>query len=119
MSVLGRDIVFEGSTDLPKDEQEIWKFWVEYEFMPRNNKIRDLLELNSHLIEGKSIPDSYSDFIEHESSWRLRYARWEKEGGEYPWTSSTNWPNHFETDVLTTFSLLKARQHKLSGFIMK
>jgi len=119
LTVLGRDIVFEGSNELPEHEQQTWKFWVDYEFLPRNRKIRDLLESNTHLIEGESIPKSYSDFIEHESSWRLRYARWEKEGGEYPWTSSTNWPNHFEKDVLNTFRVLKARQHKLSGFVTK
>lgn len=79
LAVLGRDIVFDGASEIPEDEQEIWRFWVEYEFLPRNKRIRDLLELNAHLIEDDGIPQSYSDFIEHESSWRLRYARWEKE----------------------------------------
>jgi len=119
LMILGRNIVFEGSSELPEDEQKVWKFWVENEFLPRNRRIRDLLESNTHLIEGESIPKSYSDFIEHESSWRLSYKRWEQEKSDYPWTSSTNWPKQFGNDVLNTFHRLKQRQYKLSGFVTK
>jgi len=82
LDVLGRDIVFEGDTPLPEDELKIWLFWVENDFLPRNRKIRDLLESNTHLIEGHEMPQSYLDFIDHESSWRNQTSQMETRGGE-------------------------------------
>jgi hypothetical protein len=42
---------------------------VENSALPRNERIRELLAANAHLIEGDAMPASYRAFVEHHSSW--------------------------------------------------
>ena len=98
------------------DELKLWLFWVDNDFMPRNERIRELLMSKTHLIEGASMPRSYLDFLEHHNSWKINHLRWQKNNVEYPWHSKINYPMKFREEVLDTFQTLKARYH---GFLEK
>lgn len=116
---LGRSYVFRGHAPLPPDELKIWLFWTETSFLPRNLLIRDLLTSKPHLVDGGAFPESYIAFFRHESSWRIRHQRWVKEQVPYYWHSTINWPVQFETDVITTFTVLKATHAELLGALKR
>src|SRR5436190_6836310 len=65
LAVLGRDYVFAGHRTLPEKELEVWLFWVENDFFPRNQKIKELLSTKTYLIEGERVPGSYLAFLDH------------------------------------------------------
>jgi hypothetical protein len=90
-----------------------WLFWVEQDFMPRNRQIRDLLATNPHLLEGRRMPESWQQFLEHYKSWEINHLRWTKEGIAYPWRSRVNWPTDFSTEILDTCYRLKQRHWSL------
>jgi len=100
-----------------EDEKEIWKYWIENEFFPRNEKIKNLLASKTHLIEGEKIPNSWVEFITHSNSWRIHFERWKKGKTKYPQYSKTRYPKEFSDDVITTFQLLKKRQVYLMGLV--
>jgi hypothetical protein len=112
---LGRDHVFSGSSPLPEVELRTWLFWTEAEFLPRNEKIRSLLESKAHLVEGPEFPKSYVDFLDHCNSWAINHRRWKEQGVKYSWHSRINWPERFEEDVIETFQTLKSRHAELVG----
>lgn len=95
-----------------KDEFNLWLFWVENDFFPRNEKIQQLLMTKTHLIEGAKMPKSYLDFLDHHNSWRMDHLRWKKDKIEYSWTSKITWPEEFENDILLTFERLKHQHTK-------
>ena len=113
LETLGRDFVFYtdewGERSLPEDELKLWQFWVENDLISRNEKIKELLMKKTHLIDGKKIPNSYLEFLDHHNSWMINHLRWKKEGIEYSWHSKINWPKNFGKDVLSTFEKLKER----------
>jgi hypothetical protein len=115
LNSLGRPYVFREGTSLPQDELRTWLFWTETSFLPRNLLIRNLLTSKPHLVDGGTFPESYIEFVRHESSWRIRHERWAKEQVTYDWHSTINWPVQFETDVISTFKALKARHAELLG----
>jgi hypothetical protein len=116
LAVLGRDYVFPADNRaLPEKELEVWLFWVENDFFPRNYKIQELLSTKTHLIEGEKVPDSYLAFLDHHNSWKILHERWEKQKNEYSWHSKLNWPLEFEKDVISTFEELKKRHSRLLG----
>lgn len=106
---LGRHFVFPPTGELSAEEHRRWLFFLENSAMPRNERIRQLLEDNTHLIEGNQLPDSYQRFLEHYSSWKLDHLRWQKDGVEYSWHSRINWPTEFDRDIHNTFQSLKER----------
>lgn len=116
LAVLGRKYVFSADHHaLPEKELEVWLFWVENDFFPRNQKIKELLSTKTHLIEGERIPDSYLLFLDHYNSWRIHHERWERQKVEYSWHSKLNWPDEFEKDVISTLEQLKKRHSRLLG----
>ncbi|UKY50807.1 hypothetical protein [Streptomyces inhibens] len=114
---LGHNYVFAPGRPLSPEEQELWLFWVDREFMPRNEAIQDLLSSKTHLIAGHQMPDSYMAFIDHYNSWRVTHLRWKEKGVPYSWHSKVNWPQSFETDVITTYERLKSLQIQLTGLV--
>lgn len=100
-----------------EDENDIWKYWIENEFFPRNEKIKSLLASKTHLIENDKIPNSWVEFIEHYNSWRIHFERWQKGKAKYPQYSKTGWPKNFDNDVISTFEKLKRRQSYLMGLV--
>ena len=112
---LGRRVVFPPAGVLAPDDLRRWLFYLEHSALPRNERIRELLAGNTQLIEGEGLPESYRQFFEHYSSWKLDHLRWHEDGVEYAWHSRINWPREFEQDVHATFELLKRRQAALLG----
>lgn len=108
--------VTDSRIELGQDD-EVWKYWIENEFFPRNEKIKALLANKTHLIEGEQMPASWLDFIEHYNSWKVNFDRWQKGLTKYPLYSRTGWPQNFDDDILSTFKLLKKRQAYLMGII--
>lgn len=115
IEILGRDHVFPPDGQLNEQDLATWMFWVENYFMPRNEKVRDLLMAKTHLIIGERIPESYLAFLDHHNSWAINHMRWKKEHVEYSWRSKVNWPFEFEEDVVASFGRLKALHDELLG----
>lgn len=115
LDTLGRDLVFTPGENLSDDELRMWLFWAENSFLPKNQHMKELLMGKTHLIEGASFPESYVAFLDHHNSWMINHERWQKQEVEYSWHSKVDWPVGFETDVLATFEMLKAKHAKLIG----
>ncbi|WP_433919514.1 hypothetical protein OIE50_33650 [Streptomyces canus] len=116
---LGREVVFEGPGALTEEEIDLWLFWVDNEFIPRNSAIQILLSSKAHLVVGNSMPDSHLAFIEHHASWRVAHLRWKDKGVAYRWHAKVNWPKQFETEVIETYKELKNRQAELAGHVLR
>ena len=56
---LGRNHVFMHNRELPKDELDLWLFWVDHDLMPRNITVKNLLSTHARLVAGDKLPDSY------------------------------------------------------------
>ncbi len=112
---LGRSHIFTEGVELPEEEHSTWMFWVENSFLPKNQKIKELLMTKTHLIEGEQFPQNYVAFLDHHNSWMIHHERWLKEKVPYSWHSKVNWPVEFEFEVLQTFESLKRKHAKLIG----
>jgi hypothetical protein len=115
LDTLGRNKVFISEKPLPKAELNTWLFWAEAEFLPRNEKVKNLLMSKSHLVEGDKFPESYVAFLDHCNSWAINHRRWKEQEVKYSWHSKVNWPREFEKEVVDTFEKLKARHAALVG----
>jgi hypothetical protein len=113
---LGRNHVFVAGHELPQQELDLWLFWVEHDFMPRNLTIKNLLASNAHLIDGAELPRSYIEFLNHHNSWQIQHQRWKEQDIEYSWHSDINWPGAFEDEVVSTFTrLMKEHETLIQG----
>jgi hypothetical protein len=95
-----------------ENELNLWLFWVENDFFPRNEKIQQLLMTKTHLIEGARMPNSYLEFLDHHNSWKMDHLRWKKDKIEYSLTSKINWSEQFEKDIIVIFERLKTQHTK-------
>jgi hypothetical protein len=114
---LGRNHIFPANGCLPANELKTWLYWAEAEFLPRNDRIKNLLIAKAHLIHGSEFPKSYIDFLDHANSWAINHRRWKDENVEYSWRSRIDWPPGFEREVLQAFGELKRRHNVLLGRI--
>lgn len=114
---LGRNFVFFENEPLPENDLAIWLFWTEHDFFPRNEKIKQIIEGKTHLIDSQKVPESWLVFLDHYNSWKIGHLMWEKLGNKYDWHSKVNWPVEFEGDVIKTFNAIKQRHSKLIGKI--
>ncbi|WP_447035889.1 hypothetical protein [Streptomyces sp. DSM 118878] len=112
---LGRNAVFLNGRPLSEEEKALWLFWVDHEFMPRNEAIQRLLSSKTHLIAGDQMPDSFMEFIAHYNAWRVTHLRWKEDGVPYSWHSKVNWPMKFEVDVIESYERLKNLQIQMAG----
>jgi hypothetical protein len=115
LNSLGRERVFEEGKELSEDDLKTWLFWVENDVFPRNEKIKELLTNQTHLIAGGEVPQSYLDFMEHYNTWKVNHLRWQKEQVKYAWHSSKPYPDEFGQEVLDTFERIKAEHSKTLG----
>ncbi|MGH9439302.1 MAG: hypothetical protein ACRD22_15755 [Terriglobia bacterium] len=115
LASLGRNHVFVMDKPLPEDELKTWLFWVENDFLPRNERVKTLFSSKAHLVEGATIPESFLKFLDHHNSLQINHLRWQKEQIRYSWHSKVNWPKSFEEDVLASFRDLKVRHCVASG----
>lgn len=107
-----RWVSLRGDKPKPDDQLALWIFWVENDFFPRNEKIKQLLMEKTHLIEGSRVPESFLQFMEHYNTWKLEHQRWREEGVEYSFISRVRFPEEFNDEVLTTFKKLKKEQNQ-------
>lgn len=117
LDTLGRSYVFRSGQPLSPPELQLWLFWVDHEFMPRNEAIQSLLASKTHLIVGDQLPASFLAFLEHYNAWRVTHLRWKEENVPYSWHSKVNWPIPFETDVIASYERLKSLQVQLAGLV--
>ena len=115
LDALGRQYVFEGDDPLPEHELKTWLYWVETEFLPRNERIKSLLMSKTHLVDGPVFPESYIAFLDHANSWAINHRRWKEQRVKYSWHSKINWPTEFEREALDAFKRLNAKHSKLLG----
>ena len=115
LATLGRSHVFSGNKPLPANELKTWLYWAETDFLPRNEKIKNLLMSKTHLLEGGDFPQSHLLVLDHCNSWAVSHRRWKDQGVEYSWHSRINWPEDFEEDVVNTFQALRAHHAALIG----
>jgi len=113
LTSLGRSYVFTNDHPLPEGELKTWLFWVENDFLPRNEQIKALLSKKTHLLDGADIAPSYLAFLDYHNSWYINHLRWKKEGVSYSWHSKINWPESFAEEVLNAFRQLKSRHSQL------
>jgi hypothetical protein len=110
---IGRQHIFRGQPPLSKEELATWLFWSDNDFIPRNQKIKDLLTAKTHLIDSTIIPPSFVAFLDHHNSWIVNHLRWQQDKTEYSWHSKIPWPQEFEKDVLVSFERVKQRHSSL------
>jgi hypothetical protein len=97
-----------------EDELKQWRMWMQEVFMPINLQMRNAIIENTHLVEGKGMPQSFRDLLAHVEVYRITIKRWE--GGDFSdHTSYLNFPDDFRREVRTTFQMLKGRQVGLIG----
>lgn len=114
---LGRNYIFRDNEQLRPDELEIWLFWVDHEFIPRNIAIKNLLSSRTHLVMGNNLPPSYIRFLDHHNSWYIEHQLWKERQVPYVWHSKVNWPREFEDDVISAFEHLMKEHATLIGTI--
>jgi hypothetical protein len=112
LEILGRGYIFPLSLDNAEEELKTWLFWVDNYFLPKNERVKELLMAKTHLIEGEEMPSSYLSFLEHHNSWNVNHMRWKKEGVKYSWHSKINAPREFEEEIISTFKRLKGRHRR-------
>jgi hypothetical protein len=111
--LLGRDYVFDENDQISSQDLEIWLFWAESDFIPRNRRIKKLLSTKTHLLYKSEMVESYLEFLNHHNSWMIQHLRWQQQHVPYPWHSRINWSEQFETDVLDAFNALRENHAKL------
>ncbi len=114
---LGPQSIFTEGRQLTNEELNLWLFWVDHDFMPRNVAIQELLATRTHLLADNKLPNSYIAFLNHHNSWRIQHARWKEEGVPYSWHSKVDWPREFEDEVLSTFEDLMGSHARLIGAV--
>lgn len=107
------DLVDKDVDSFTPEELEVWFFWVETEFFPRHEKMKDLMTHKLHLIADNEIPQTFIQFLDHHNSWKMHHDRWLKKEIPYKWHSTINWPIQFNKEVIATFSALKVYQATL------
>lgn len=109
----GARVTFPVLKPLTRDEQAMWDYWKDHEFMPRNRKIQELLKAHPDLIVGQEVPPSYGSFLAHYQAWEIDEQRRRDTGVPYSGMSRMNWPYDFEIGIINSYKALKARQMKL------
>jgi hypothetical protein len=111
--VLGREDIFDEDDHISEADLKTWLFWAECDFLPRNEKIKELLSQKTHLLFNSKMADSYLEFLNHHNSWMIRHLRWKEQKIDYSWHSATNWPAEFVGDVLHAYESLQEQHTEL------
>lgn len=115
---LGREHVFaEGQmqlSDLPENEQLVWKHYVDEYKIPSQNKIVDILRNNQHLIYKSESPTCFKEFLEYAIGWELLDNQ-RKNGvtNYYEYYYSYNYPRSFTNYINETLQVLHKKQNAL------
>jgi hypothetical protein len=91
---------------------EVWRFFIENYFLPRNEEIRRLIRSRMFLLKDGVLPKSFEDFFVHEAQFEVLHRLWKEKGVASPHISGHGWPSEFEPQVQTTLDHLR-EQHQM------
>lgn len=122
--VIPKDMSF---SDLPDEEQKIWKHYVDTYKIPDHSKIAEIMRTNIHLFYKSEIPTCYKVFLDYSLGWELLDNQ--KRNGVpnyYDYHYVFNYPTEFIHYIRTTLShlldiqtsLIKQSESKLDSSYM-
>lgn len=109
--VIPRDKSF---SDLPEDEQKIWKHYVDTYKIENQMKMVKIMRNNLHLIYNSEIPTCYKEFLDYSLGWEMLDNQ--KRNGVpnyYEYHYVFNYPTEFNHYIRTTLQTLLEEQGKL------
>ncbi|MCF2653318.1 hypothetical protein [Anaeromassilibacillus senegalensis] len=109
--VIPRDKSF---SDLPEDEQKIWKHYVDTYKIENQMKMVEIMRDNLHLIYNSEIPTCYKEFLDYSLGWEMLDNQ--KRNGVpnyYEYHYVFNYPTEFNHYIGTTLQTLLEEQGKL------
>ena len=92
----------------PERRGEISRFCYNQYFLQIHDKIAAILETNLHLLEGESIPESFSQYYRHVASERVFFNLLENNPNVA--CKPTPYPEDFYHDIMSGFSAALKRQ---------
>jgi hypothetical protein len=90
-----------------KSESEVWRYFVEQYFLPLNLQMAELIRSKVHLIDTDQIPESFLQFLKHQSQFDCLHILWKDLSIASDEIGGRGWPTHFEQDVQSTLSKLR------------
>jgi hypothetical protein len=115
MRSLGRTYPALDPRPFTEEEVKLWLLYVEQDWFPRSEKIKELLTTKTHLIEGGQLSQSYLNFLDYYNTWKMEHMLWRQAGVRYLWHTKVPWAKEFEDEVLSTFARLKSSYAMLLG----
>ena len=118
MFQLGRQYVFGRNqwklSDLPQNEQLIWKHYVDEYLLPIQEEILDVISQNQHLIYNSEVPQCFESFQEYALGWKLLDSQKRNSvPNYYEYYYSYNYPKKFTTYINGTLKQLLKIQAQL------
>ena len=114
---LGRNCVIPcdmSFSDLPENEQAIWKHYVDTYKIPLQIKIVEIMRNNLHLIYNSEIPTCYKEFLDYALGWEmLDNQKRNRVQNYYEYHYVFNYPLEFNHYIRSTLTLLLQEQSKL------
>jgi len=100
--------------NLPADQRgELEQYFTEKHFLKINASMAELIRSKIYLIATPSIPQSFYDFLEHESTFAAQYMLWEERGISSDEIRGKGWPIAIEADVYSVLDRLRAEYNRL------
>lgn len=101
-------------SDLPENEQAIWKHYVDTYKIPMQIKIVEIMRNNLHLIYNSEIPTCYKEFLDYALGWEMLDNQ-KRNGVQnyYEYHYVFNYPLEFNHYIRSTLTLLLQEQSKL------
>ena len=116
---LGRKYVIpkdKSFSDLPEQEQEIWKHYMNEYKIPNQNKIVSILRNNIHLIYNSEIPTCYNQFLDYACGLDLlNNQKNHSVQNYYEYHYCYNYPIEFDNYIKNTLNILLTKQAELIG----
>jgi len=100
-------------TKLDERDGQVWRFFQEQFFLPINSSIRELIRSKTHLLEGGTMPKSFSTFFVHEAHYSCLHPLWKELKISSLEVRGVSWPEEFGPEVRTTLRRLTQRHQHL------
>jgi hypothetical protein len=95
-----------------KEEEDIWRYFVETYFLPLNRQIADLIRAKIYLIDSDEIPPTFKQFLVHQVQYDSLHALWKDKAISSDEVPASGWPVSFEKDVETGLSKLREEHNQ-------
>lgn|SRR3989442_6092198 len=90
-----------------QEETVMWRYFVEEYFLPLNKEMADLIRSKIYLIDTDHIPESFLQFLEHQSQFDCLHRLWKDLTISSDEIGGRGWPTNFNQDVENTLSKLR------------